>query len=149
MVVLNALDDALRCLLQDELLRSGDTDEQLADRTGIGLCHLTALLDGEEAFTSRDLMLLAAAGFEVSPGLLSGRRGYRDVRPMVFVPRDGCSVQWCDHSAGIGVDVVVEDIDGRSVTQKLSVGVARAIAHWVADHDPAWRLEREIADDDG
>lgn len=142
MTAFNELDDQIRGWLLDRILDTEESDEEMAERLGIGAKHLSRVLDGEEPPTTRDIMLILASGEELTleAGALSGRRGGRYIRPMVWRPPK-CPTR-IEYAGGsdlpVGIDVTCESVAGQEVIVKLSAGVAADVTRWVQEHRPEW-----------
>lgn len=135
MASLTALDDYLASQVRLYITTHELSVSQAADALGIGTSHLRALLDRRSGFTSRDIMLLGAAGFDIYVGACSDRKGMRHVRPMAFVPEEGVEIERSGEGYPAGIDIHCEDVDGEPCTVKLSTGVMRAIVRWAQEHD--------------
>lgn len=136
MAAINTLDQELRCSLLAAMADQGLSPEQLARRLGMGRSRLDDLLLARAGFTSRDIMLMMGGGLMPQDGEVSSRRGYRDVRPMVFLRGDGTSrVTRAATGYNAGVDVQCEDISGNNLTVKLSRGLARLVHDWWDEHE--------------
>lgn len=141
MIALTPLEEELRCALYQCMNDNMWDTTGLATHLGMSWERVCALLAGQKSFSPRDIMRIMEAGLFPTSGVVTARRGFSHVRPMVFTrePRGirseptGIKRSAVGYSAGL--DIEAQDIAGEDITLKISYELAREIARWWRDHE--------------
>ena len=141
MTVLTPLEEELRCSLYQHMDDNSWDVATLAGYLGMSPERAHALIAGQKSFSPRDIMRVAEAGLFPTPGVVTARRGFSHVRPMVFTrePRgiryEPTVIRRSANGYSAGLDVEAQDLAGEDITLKISYELAREIARWWRDHE--------------